>query len=246
MTTELSTYVGESDFADMRKSDSITPYLSLMQFGSKAVKNGDAVARTLMDMVQKRSVYDGKTPVKFIPIGFFLQWVRWNPVRTAEPKVLEQTIDFNHAMVRECEARTQVKNSEGKMVYSVTEVYNFLVACPTYTGNYSEVFILPFSKSNHIVGKSWLNRMKKLLGPDGKPLPMFMHAWEYSTAVQSKSGNEYVMPSIGAASKVDPQYYEALNAERLAFQENRKKFADAVAAQQVEDEDTKETNSELA
>jgi hypothetical protein len=238
MTTEnqLIQYTGDEDFQDMRRSDIITPMLQVQQFNSKLVQSREVMAGDIVDMVSKSPVYKSPGPkdvehkTKIIPIAYFLQWIEWNTDRDASQKILRQTADFNSPMVKEAERAVMVTNKDGKQVRKITEYYNFVCLLPEYTGNYSDSFIIPFSKTGHAVGKEWLNRMRKMTDSAGKPFPMFMHEWEFSSVLKTKGNDKWYLPLIGSAKRVDPEYYGHLDELRKGFNLAKKAFAERAAA----------------
>lgn len=213
MGNDLSLYSSvEDDFKDMRKSDLIVPRVQLMQAISPQVTSGKWRMGQYIDMVQEQTVVDiGKT-AKIVPLMFWLEWVEWNPDRSApkDKKVLNRSLDPSSQLAKMAENFVEVDTPKGKKL-RVTEYYNFIVLIPSYSGNYEDAFIINFSKSSHRTGKAWLNKLMKArikLGDTFIRSPIWANEWELTTKNESKDGNVYSLPIIGSSNMIPVEMHE--------------------------------------
>jgi hypothetical protein len=211
MSNELSIYNGAEDFADMRQSDILTPRMKLMQFTSPDVKARKRNAGEFVSQVDNGVLIpEGKSSL-MVPLMFWLQWIEWNPDRSA-PKdklILGQSVDPRSDLAKRAEAFEKVQTKNGPKL-AVTENYNFLLALPEVTGNYTDIYIYSFARSSHKIGKTWLNRMQRIR--HGQNIaPIWMHAWPLSSKVEKKDNDDYCVPVIGDAQQVPQDSWEQLN-----------------------------------
>jgi hypothetical protein len=212
---QIIQYSGESDFADVRQQDIITPYLRLQQFTSPLVQEGKFTAGDYIVSGEDKVAIKRGEAGWILPIMWWLQWIEWHPDRNA-PKD---------------------KRLLGKEKVAVTEYYNFIVLLPELTGNFDDMFVLGFSKTSHKVGKQWINRLRKLRLGD-TVAPIWSNLWSLGQATEKNAKNEmYMVPTIGAVRPVDKAWFPHLNEISNAAKQRKAEFADrAVSAEHGDSE----------
>jgi len=228
----LALYNGhtDNDFEDMRASDKIIPRLILLQYGSQPVKDGKFRAGTFINSASEEAVLrpseDGKaTTIGIVPLMWWKEWIEWNPDRNADKKILDRSTDPNSALAKRSMAREQVQTKNGPK-FAISEAYTFLILCPEFTQSWNEPMLFSFARSAWNTGKKFLNRAQ-LLKNNGRPVPLAGAMWELSFQKESKDGDDWVVPVIGAASFLDPDALaltlplsSEFKAQREAFMNN--------------------------
>lgn len=204
-------YAGaEDDFADMRARDVQMPNLRLMQqlsplVVSEIAKSGDFASVGSKEVILKRGER------KFIvPLIFWLEWIKWNP-KKGVPKdqmILARSNDPQSDLAKIAERYETYKDANGNDRPVVTEYYNFIVSVvegDDTAADYSNLFVLNFSKTNHRTGKSWLNKLakSKIRTADGFiRAPIWANQWELFATQEKKDEHTYWVSQIGASKPV--------------------------------------------
>jgi hypothetical protein len=233
MSNELSIYNGAEDFADMRQSDILTPRIKLMQFTSQEVKTRKRNAGEFVSQVDNGVLIPADKSSLVVPLMFWLQWIEWNPDRAA-PKdklILDQSTDPRGALAKRAESFEKIQTKNGPKL-AVTENYNFLLALPEISGNYTDIYIYSFARSSHKIGKTWLNRMQRIRH-GGNIAPIWMHAWPLSSKVEKKENDEYCVPVIGDAQQIPQDSWDQLNELSKQLKSRKAEMAARAAASET-------------
>ncbi len=243
-TNVLSDYNVDDDFKDMRPQDRIIPRLQLMQGLSKTVRDRLATNGDWFDMTAKKVAIPYGKQLNLIPLVYWLEWIEWNPAKDG-PKIIARSTDPIGQLARTCDARVEVKNSEGKMVQKVTEQYCFLCLAPEYTGTWFDCVQVSFGRTSHKVGKSWLNRLSiyrmDVTNENGTveriKAPIFSAQWPLGAAPETNAkSQEYNIATIGNATPVDVTRLPELKALATQFKAMKAMIqAKSLAAGEAED-----------
>ena len=245
LSTQVFGHNARDDFKDMGEKDIILQRLRPAQASLEIVKDGRAAIGDW--------VLDGTGDIVFpaaqaggdvIPIGWFKEWIEWNPDKTDKVKKIlnrssDPTTEVGKKLSRMAEGRVKIMTKKGEQ-YAVTEYYNFIVLIPAYTGNYSDFFLLSFSRTGHKIGKQWLNKLRNRKvdvtvaeGPDaGKTIkvdaPIYACQWRVDTKPEmNPEGEEYLVPVIGNGEQLPSEYWPGLREIADAFKARRAAFIEA-------------------
>lgn len=249
MSTELTIYNGDADFAGMRQSDISMPRVRLTQSLSPWRKERKADDGDYFDTGSQRVIraYNDAKPMMVIPLAFAYAWIEWNPnKKCAKAEIIKrQSTVPGSELEKMALSFEKVVNSEGKEVLRVTEYYNYICALPEYSGNLEDLFTLSFYRSTHKIGKEWLNRMRRCRMADGKTTaPMWFNSWAFTAKEEKNAAGEgYIVPAIGAATAVPKEWHTDLHAKSSLLREMKAKVADMAANQAADDGQTDDAPS---
>jgi len=207
LATALKNFDAADDYKDMRVKDHILPRATLLQPLSSVVMDGVGAAGNIVNSGTNTVLVTAREEGKYIvPIIRWIEWLEWNKDRDCDPKqkVVSRSTDPASELARRCDKWEVHINSEGKEKPTVTEYFNFIVAIvDDKMSDYESLYVMPFCRSSHRVGKVLLNRLynTKILDESGEPVqaPMFYNRIAIKTQVETKDNNKFWVPVLGAA-----------------------------------------------
>lgn len=231
MGNDLSIYSSANDdFAEVRQQDVIMPRLMLQQSNSPGVQDGKYKMGDIVDSQQETPAIATGASGSIVPLMFWLEWIEWNPDRTApkDKKVLARSLDPASELASMAARYVEVDTPQGKRL-RVTEYYHFITLMPSWSGNYSDCFMLSFAKSSHKVGKTFLNKLMKAKIKVGDSLikaPIWAHQWELSAKKEEKDGNRFAVMSVGNGVLIPTEMHASVHELSEGFKARRKEMAD--------------------
>lgn len=253
-------YRAEDDYKDMRQQDIILPRMRLIQSTSdeaKPAKLGEPAKNQMGDWVNSADgsllIGAGKS-TKIVVVGYWIEWIEWNPQRGAKNKILRKSSDpeskDGKEMAQLFERRVKVKGDDGKEKLRITEVFHFLVLLPEVTKNYDEMFLLSLSRTSHKKGRELLNKCRGYKYP-GNPeprSPIFSAHWNLSADIEVNERQEtYMVPTfVGEATPVDTGWLPHVAALATEARARRDLMRNANSAAAVNEEEEASRGSAAA
>lgn len=255
-TEVFGDYDRSSDFNGVDQSDLLIPRLKLAQAMDKNVQakeNGLSVG-DFYDSSTKTPVFKAGTTGKIVVIAQYKEWIEYNPDKTKKGKdvILNRSTDPNTQLGRqlmtEAQAFVEIMTAKGP-AFKVTEIYNFLVLVPEYTGDFCSMFLLSFYRAAHKHGKGYLNKLMRNVWKDPenpeiivRDPPIFSSMWDIRSDVAlNGAGEPYMVPVVGVGTPLSRDYFPSLRAISTSAKERLGK----IKAANVGDEgDATETTAE--
>jgi hypothetical protein len=218
----------DDDFKDMRQRDMIMPNLRLMQALSPLVTEDAAKSGDFADVSTKTVIIPKESKKFVVPLIFWLEWIEWNPNRKAakDQRILNRSNDPSSELAKVAERWETIK-VDGKDRARVTEYYNFIVAMANEMDgftDFSQLYVLNFSKTGHRTGKMWLNKLKnsKIRFEDGVvKAPIWYNQWELYSILETKDTDKFYTPQIGSSKATPVIAHDELKATCDMLKERR-------------------------